>query len=170
MKAPRSSSSIAAGGWRCALLRLKTRGVKVMVFNPAGELLLIRNTYGRSHLFLLPGGGIERRESPAEAAAREVRGGDRDQVERLEASLDPSSRHEGRRDTIHLFTGRHRRARRVADGVEVEEARFFPLDALPENVSAATLRRIAEYRGERPVAETLVRLRPRRRPPARPSG
>jgi hypothetical protein len=31
----------------------------------------------------------------------------------------------------------------------VEEARFFPLTALPENVSKATLRRIAEYKKER---------------------
>ena len=51
----------------------KTRGVKVMLFNPVGELLLIRNTYGRSHLLVLPGGGIHRGERPEQAAAREVR-------------------------------------------------------------------------------------------------
>jgi hypothetical protein len=38
----------------------------------------------------------------------------------------------------------------VIDGLEVEEARFFPLDGLPQTVSAATLRRIAEHRGVRP--------------------
>jgi len=54
------------------LLKVKTQGVKVMAFNPAGELLLIRNTYGSRHLFMLPGGGIERGETPAEAAAREL--------------------------------------------------------------------------------------------------
>jgi hypothetical protein len=55
---------------------------------------------------------------------------------------------EGKRDTIHLF-------RAVADGVpsaderEVIEAGFFRLGALPPNTSPATLRRIAELRGDR---------------------
>ena len=56
----------------------------------------------------------------------------------------------GKRDTIHLFSA-FTSAEPKPDGVEVEEARFFPLDRLPQTVSAATLRRIAEYKGERPV-------------------
>lgn len=133
------------------LLRLKTRGVKVMAFNPAGELLLIRTTYGHSHLFMLPGGGIERRETPAEAAARELHEEAGVQAERLEARSIHLSRAEGRRDTIYLFTALARETPKPC-GIEVQEARFFPLDALPDNVSAATLRRIAEYRGERPAS------------------
>jgi ADP-ribose pyrophosphatase YjhB (NUDIX family) len=135
------------------LLRIKTRGVKVMAFNPAGELLLIRNTYGHSHLFMLPGGGIERRETPAEAAARELNEEAGLWAERLEARSTHKSRHEGRRDTIHLFTALATEAPKPC-GVEVQEARFFPLDALPHNISAATLRRIAEYRGEQPISES----------------
>lgn len=134
------------------VLRLKTRGVKVMVFNDAGELLLIRNTYGRSHLFVLPGGGVGFREAPADAAARELCEETNLRVERLTSVSTHLSQAEGKRDTIHLFTA-HVNDPPEADGVEVEEARFFPLDALPDNVSAATLRRIAEYRGEQPVAE-----------------
>lgn len=52
--------------WLLALFRVRTTGVKVMLFNPAGQLLLIRNGYGESDLFLLPGGGVSRRESPAQ--------------------------------------------------------------------------------------------------------
>lgn len=55
------------------LLRLRTRGVKVMLLNEKGELLLIRNSYGDSHAFVLPGGGIRPFEAPAVAALREVR-------------------------------------------------------------------------------------------------
>ena len=130
------------------LLRVRTRGAKAMVFNRRGDLLLIRNSYGRSHLWVLPGGGIGRRETPEAAAVREVR----EEVGLEARSLAFVSQHfndsEGKRDTIHLF-------RAAADGephadrFEVEEARFFALDALPENVSTATLRRIAEHRGER---------------------
>lgn len=133
------------------LLRLKTHGVKVMAFNAAGELLLIRNTYGHSDLFMLPGGGIERRESPAEAAARELIEETGLRAERLEPRSIHLSNAEGRRDTIHLFTAQTTGAPKPC-GIEVQEARFFPLDQLPDNVSTATLRRIAEYRGELPLS------------------
>jgi 8-oxo-dGTP pyrophosphatase MutT (NUDIX family) len=131
-------------------LRIRTRGVKVMLFNESGELLLIRNSYGDRTVFVLPGGGIGRRESPAAAAAREVR----EEVGLEVLDLAPVSTHlssaEGKRDTIHLFRARARGVP-VADRVEVDEARFFRLDALPGAVSAATLRRIAELKGERPA-------------------
>ena len=52
--------------WR--VLRLRTRGVKVMLFDQAGALLLVRNTYGRTDLFVLPGGGVHRFEKPEVAA------------------------------------------------------------------------------------------------------
>jgi len=131
-------------------LRWRTRGVKVMVFNEAGELLLIRNSYGATHLYVLPGGGIRPFERPAAAAAREVREEVGIAVERLAPLSTYISEAEGKRDTVHLFTGFTDAAPRP-DGVEVEEASFFPLDRLPEAVSAATLRRIAEHRGKRPV-------------------
>ena len=132
------------------LLKLKTQGVKVMAFNPARELLLIRNTYGRRHLFMLPGGGIERGESPADAAARELQEETGIRAEDLEARATYVSGAEGKRDTIYLFTALATQGPKPC-GIEVDEARFFALDALPDNVSAATLRRIAEYRGERPI-------------------
>jgi 8-oxo-dGTP pyrophosphatase MutT (NUDIX family) len=129
----------------------KTRGVKVMLFNRDGELLLVRNSYGKSHLYVLPGGGIRSKENPQSAAAREVE----EEVGIRPTELVPFATYvselEGRRDTIHLFTARADAAPKI-DGLEVEEARFFPLDRLPETVSDATLRRIAEYRGEAPVS------------------
>jgi ADP-ribose pyrophosphatase YjhB (NUDIX family) len=132
------------------VLRVRTRGAKTMVFNRAGELLLIRNSYGRTHLWVLPGGGIGRRESPEAAAAREVKeetGLDVSDVRFLSVHANNA---EGKRDTIHLFAARAD-AEPNADAFEVEEARFFALDKLPREVSRATLRRIAEFRGERPA-------------------
>ena len=128
--------------------RVRTRGAKVMVFNGAGELLLIRNSYGRSNLFVLPGGGIGRGESPEAAAAREVREETGLELQELCFLSRHGNRSEGKRDTVHLFTARAEGTPR-SDNVEVEEARFFPLDALPASVSSATLRRIGEFRGER---------------------
>lgn len=125
------------------LLRLRTEGVKVMLFNPAGEVLLVRNNYGNRKLFVLPGGGVARGEMSLEAAKRELKeevgvsGAELRFVARFE------SRSEGKRDTISLFTGTSAEPLRP-DPVEIAEAGFFPLSALPAETSAATLRRIAE--------------------------
>ena len=132
--------------WR--LFRPNSYGVKVLLFNDAGELLLIRNSYGRSDLFVLPGGGIRPFEQPETAARREIAEELGCEVGQLAAISTHFSNAEGKRDTIHLFSGmasghvRH-------DDFEVEEARFFPLNSLPSNISAATLRRIEEQSGKR---------------------
>ena len=130
------------------LLRVRTRGVKVMAFDAAGRLLLIRNSYGRSDVFRLPGGGIGRRERPEAAAARELREETGLEARELRFVSLHANEAEGKRDTIHVFTARVD-GPPEADGWEVEEARFFALDALPDQVTKATLRRIAEHRGER---------------------
>lgn len=135
--------------WLLARLRVKTRGVKIMVFNAAGELLLIRNSYGKTHFHVLPGGGIRPFfETPASAAAREVREEVGIGVEQLTFIGTYHSRAEGKRDIVHLFTA-FTSATPRANSFEIEEARFFPLDALPETISPATRRRVEEYRGKR---------------------
>lgn len=131
--------------WR--LLRPRTRGVKVLLFNDGGELLLIRNSYGDRKLFVLPGGGVRPWEAPATAARRELK----EELSCSAEALRPVSTHftarEGKRDTVYLFEATTADFPK-ADGLEVEESRFFPLDALPETLSPATARRLAERRGE----------------------
>jgi ADP-ribose pyrophosphatase YjhB (NUDIX family) len=130
-------------------LRLKTTGVKVMVLNDRGELLLIRNSYGDRAQYLLPGGGVLRRESPAAAAVREVHEELGLDVRDVEPVWTYKSSVEGKRDTIHLFRVVTSQQPRIDDR-EVIEASFFTLDGLPSSVSPATRRRVAEMRGERP--------------------
>jgi ADP-ribose pyrophosphatase YjhB (NUDIX family) len=132
--------------WR--LFRPRTRGVKVMLFNEAGELLLVRHSYGNTALFMLPGGGIRPFEAPAAAAVREIREELGCGVEDLAFVSLHASTQEGKRDTVHLYRARATGPVRI-DGFEIEEARYFPLDALPPTFSPATMRRIAEHRGER---------------------
>jgi ADP-ribose pyrophosphatase YjhB (NUDIX family) len=129
-------------------LRVSTRGVKVMLFNEHGEVLLIRNGYGNQRMFLLPGGGIDRGETPEAAAAREITEELGIDVRELALVSTHHNAAEGKRDTVHLFRAKADGAP-APDGVEVVEACFFPLDRLPETASPATLRRIAEYRGDR---------------------
>ncbi|PAX06586.1 hypothetical protein CKY28_15655 [Sphingomonas lenta] len=132
---------------RCVLakLRLATRGCKMMAFDPAGRLLLVRHGYGRSDLWMLPGGGVGRRESPGDAARRELEEEAGCRAERVELVGVYRSAAEGKRDTIHLFRGETADEPRP-DGLEVIEARFFALDALPPTTSPATLRRVRDLR------------------------
>jgi ADP-ribose pyrophosphatase YjhB (NUDIX family) len=132
--------------WR--LLRPRTRGVKVMLFDRAGQLLLIRNSYGNRGLWLLPGGGIRSWETPERAAIREVREELGCEIADVRSAGEFASSAEGKRDTVHLFEARCI-GEPKADAGEVAEAGFFAPDALPEDVSPATQRRIAERLGRR---------------------
>ena len=58
--------------WLWRVIRPNTRGVKVMLFNTEGAIMLIRNSYGRSEQFVLPGGGVRPFEQLEAAAVREV--------------------------------------------------------------------------------------------------
>lgn len=135
-----------------AVLRWPTRGVKVMVFDAGGRLLLIRNAYGDTTAWVLPGGGIKWRETPGAAAIREVREETECQIADLIYVATFGSRAEGKRDTVHLFRGTTADMP-VADPGEVAEARFFALDGLPDRVSPATRRRIEEAAGVRPIGD-----------------
>ncbi len=119
-----------------------------MTLDARERLLLVRNGYGRRDLWVLPGGGVKRSESLEDAAQREL-------MEEVACRLDAlcglgmfRSSAEGRRDTVHLFRATTVDAPCV-DGTEVIEAKFFAFDALPPSTSSATLRRVAELRGER---------------------
>jgi 8-oxo-dGTP pyrophosphatase MutT (NUDIX family) len=132
--------------WR--IVRPHTRGVKAMLFDEAGALLLVRNSYGRSDLWVLPGGGIKPFEAPDAAARREVREEVGCEAEGLVLRSTHANGSEGKRDTVFLFVGRASGAP-VPDGLEVAQADFFALDALPEATSPATRRRVDEHLGHR---------------------
>ncbi|MDQ3074239.1 MAG: NUDIX domain-containing protein [Pseudomonadota bacterium] len=130
--------------WR--VFRPKTRGVKIMLFNADGELVLIRNAYGSSDLFVFPGGGIRPFEKPAVAAVREVREELGLNVLDLRFRSQHFSSAEGKRDQVFLFEGLIDREPTI-DNCEVREARFVAMDRVPPATSAATRRRIEEYLG-----------------------
>lgn len=133
--------------WR--LRRPRTLGVRAVVVDPDGRIALVRHTYADS--WYLPGGGVKKGESFETALRRElaeeVALGDA-RIERILGVYH--SRREAKDDHVVVFVVRVERAPvarlHKADAMEIAEAGWFSVDALPAGLSAATGRRLAEYR------------------------
>ena len=109
-----------------------------------GRVLLVRLSYG-SGAWSLPTGGIGRRETPEQAAQRELREEAGYEAGALTLLRVLEDELHGGKHTVHVFACRVTGAAK-ADGREVLEARFFPSHSLPEPLSASTRRRLELWR------------------------
>ncbi len=128
-----------------------TLGVRAVVIGADSAILLIKHGYTPGWHF--PGGGVEPGETTAEALAREL------DEEAGIALAGPTelfglyfSRHISRRDHVAVYVCRQWRQARQPKlpNLEVLDARFFPPDALPDDVTDGTRRRIGEIIGGQP--------------------
>ncbi|MFY8114072.1 MAG: NUDIX domain-containing protein [Rhabdaerophilum sp.] len=133
------------------LSRGMTLGARAIVLDGEGGVFLVRHTYMPG--WHLPGGGVEWGQSVPEALAMELR-----EEGNLVAISPPElvgiywNRHVSPRDHVAIYG--IRQARQIAPRQpdrEIAEARFFPLDALPEGVTAGTRARLAEWLEAAPV-------------------
>jgi 8-oxo-dGTP pyrophosphatase MutT (NUDIX family) len=125
-----------------------TLGVRGIVFDAAGRVLLIQHTY--VHGWHLPGGGVERRETAEEALEREL-------IEEAGVQLAGPPRLLGVYSNARVFLGDHvlifrvdewRACEQTSRG-EIHEVDWFAPDALPSGVTDGTRRRIEEALGAR---------------------
>ncbi|NQZ47784.1 MAG: NUDIX domain-containing protein [Erythrobacter sp.] len=119
-------------------------GVSAVVTNRAGDVLLVRHSYGTSD-WSLPGGGLGRGEEPKSGLCREIR-------EELALALDNVRLVQRVEEVIYnsphtacLFTATCD-AEPVPDEREVIEARFFAAHALPHDLCDTAARRINIWR------------------------
>jgi ADP-ribose pyrophosphatase YjhB (NUDIX family) len=130
-----------------ALARGMTMGVRAACFDNEGRLFLVRHSYMPG--WYMPGGGVERHETVLQALEKELR---------EEGNLRMTARPE----LIHVYLNKaasnrdhvvfyrvtvEQTAPRKGDW-EIVECGFFPLDALPEDTSKATIRRLKEMEGD----------------------
>ncbi len=134
------------------LRRPMTLGVRAVVCDEeTGTVLLVRQTYVPG--WHLPGGGVEPGETMEAALIREL--AEEANIELLEpaqlVSLHWNSAM-SRRDHIALFQVRAFRQSAIKKpDMEIAEARFFALDALPAGLSAGTARRMDEVFSQLPA-------------------
>ncbi len=133
--------------------RPMTLGVRILVENEKGEVLLVRHTYVEG--WYLPGGGVETGETTLQAAQKELR-----EETGLEMLDEPrlvglyQNRSASRRDHVAVFkVGKWYEVEAFKPNREIAEMGFFPLDALPQEITAGNLRRIKEYYYDEPVSQ-----------------
>ena len=131
---------VRLAGW--FLLRPITLGVRVLIVEE-DQVLLVRG-HG-NHRWHLPGGAVRRSEGLADAARREVyeETGCTVEIERL-LGIYYNFR-EYKSDHAAIFVGHATSELAPRLNIEIAEARYFPLTALPPTLQPATARRLAEY-------------------------
>ncbi|NJR79557.1 NUDIX domain-containing protein [Sphingomonas corticis] len=128
--------------WR--VRRPRTLGVRAIVEDGMGRILLVRHTY--IDQWHLPGGGVRKWEATEAAARREVReetGADA-AIVRLHGVFHNRSQFKDDQVVVYVARADGNVAPR-GDGFEIAEARWFAAEATPD-VGPATGRRLAEYR------------------------
>ena len=126
----------------CFIFRPKTLGARVMLIQN-GQVLLIRQTYMPG--WFMPGGGAKRGETLEDTARREAR--EEVGAEMGKLKLLGSYTHFGENKSDHntLFLCTDFTVGEKQDS-EIAEARFFPLDALPDGLIKGHRKRLKEYR------------------------
>ncbi|MFY9626562.1 MAG: NUDIX domain-containing protein [Methylocystis sp.] len=132
--------------------RPMTLGVRGLVIDRAGRVLLVRHTYVEG--YYLPGGGVEGGETLERALTREL-------VEEANVVMEGApalhgvylNRNVSARDHVALYVVREfqQSGPHVPDR-EIAEAAFFSPDALPEGTTRATRARLAEVLQGAPVS------------------
>ncbi len=136
------------------LNRPMTLGVRAAAFDAEGRVFLVRHTYIGG--WYLPGGGVDAGESAYESLERELaEEGNLAIGDAAELFGFYFNRNASRRDHVALFVCRNvSQTAPLKGNAEIAEAGFFETDALPDNTTDATRRRLAELLQGQPVSRT----------------
>lgn len=133
-----------------SLIAKKTVGARILLVKDE-QVLLVKHTYQKGWYTI--GGGVDAKESPSAAIRREL-------YEEVGVTLtNPPqlfavyySNYEKRDDYVVFYIGKEFTQEFVTSH-EIADQQWFPLNALPDDVTPATKRRIAEYLGHKPISD-----------------
>jgi len=133
----------------CFFFRPVTLGVRVMMIQN-DQALLVRHTYMNG--WFMPGGGVKRGETLEHAARREAHEETGAILNDLSLVGAYTNFKKWKSDHNILFLSTDFTVSGEHD-LEIVEVRFFPLDALPADLTPGHYRRLTEYRdGKQPEA------------------
>lgn len=134
------------------IFRPKSLGVRLMLFNKKGEVLLIKHSYRPGYYF--PGGGVNKGELLYEAATRELWEETGLQVKNWELFGVYRYFEESKDDTIIVLASHtivDERDLKI-DELEIIEAGWYHIDALPAGITPHHVLRIQELKeGQFPI-------------------
>lgn len=133
-----------------SLIGITSIGVRAIVVNERNHVLLIRHTYSPG--WYLPGGGIKKGENVYDAIVREL-------LEETGIIVQSSPKlfaiylhnYAGTSDYPVLFVIK-KYEKITTKSIEIAEIDWFNYDALPEDITPGTQRRLDEYFKHRPPA------------------
>jgi ADP-ribose pyrophosphatase YjhB (NUDIX family) len=134
------------------LLGASTVGVRTLVINKAGEILLVKHTYMKGWHF--PGGGVFPGEPAKIAAIRELRE-ESGLLALGHLELFGVYYHQVMRvnDYIALYIVKEFSEMDIPLGGEIASVKWFPLENLPKDITRGTRARIAEYFFNQPQSD-----------------
>ncbi len=131
------------------LMRPTTRGVRAIMVNQTGNVLLVKHTYQDG--WFLPGGKTCRSESDEDALRRELREELGIEIASISSKLSEyTNNYEYKKDTIVVFVS-YAFTQKDTKHFEVEKYGFFKPEMLPEKTSPGTRRRIEEWLGKQTI-------------------
>ena len=124
------------------IFKPKTYGARAIIIHEA-NILLVKNI--NVNHWSLPGGKIDKGETPEECLLRELKEELALSISKVDYKLgEYLSDKEGKRDTVYIFVVKLL-SPNFEKQWELRDAQWFPLSRLPENLSPATSRRINEF-------------------------
>jgi 8-oxo-dGTP pyrophosphatase MutT (NUDIX family) len=133
------------------LFKKRTIGARVLVIKD-NQILLVKHTYMPKWYTI--GGGVDFKESPLQGAIRELKE-EAGVIAHgpLELLGTYYNVHQGHDDYVSTYICKDFTEEDYICPEEIIEKRWFPLNALPEDISPGCLRRIQEYLKLKPVSD-----------------
>lgn len=129
--------------WYWYLFRPYRPGAKTLIFHE-GKILLVRLGYSHKK-WVFPGGGLKRGEQPRDAAIREVKEETGIVLADVTYIGERFYTNQYKKVTQYYFTATTATSDIVIDGQEIIDAAWFPLNALPLEVSPRVVSEVALY-------------------------